>query len=104
MVTKLDAANHFTVRYSTHYTAYSRNKLGTQEVCASCVVDRHRYDADPNPNFLVDLDPDPDWHQNDASPHADPTPSFTHVGKSFIFYFFIIALPLILSSSSVSIV
>jgi hypothetical protein len=22
------------------------------------------------------------WHQNDADPHADRTPSFTHVGKS----------------------
>jgi hypothetical protein len=26
-------------------------------------------------------DPDPDWHQNNADPHADPTVSFTHVGK-----------------------
>jgi hypothetical protein len=34
-----------------------------------------------DPNFLVDTDPDPDWHQNDADPHADPNLSFTHVGK-----------------------
>jgi hypothetical protein len=37
----------------------------------SFVVDRHRFNADPGP----------DWHQNDADPHTDPTPSFTHVGK-----------------------
>ncbi len=38
----------------------------------------------PDPNFHVDADPDadPDWHQNNADPHADPTKSFTHVGKS----------------------
>ncbi len=39
------------------------------------VVDRHRFDADPDPNFHVDADPDLDWHHNDA----DPTPSFRHV-------------------------
>jgi hypothetical protein len=38
------------------------------------VVDRNRVDANP----------DPDWHQ-DADPHVDPTPSFTHVGKSECF-------------------
>jgi hypothetical protein len=38
-------------------------------------------DSDTDPNFQVDADPDTDWHQNDADPHADPTPSFTHVGK-----------------------
>ncbi len=58
-------------------------------------MDRHRFDADPDPdpNFHVDAspgpgpDPDPDWHQNYAVPHADPTPSFTHVGKSDFSYF-----------------
>jgi hypothetical protein len=56
-------------------------------------VDRHRFDADPDPdpNFHVDAsqgpDPDPDWHQNYAVPHADPTPSFTHVGNLFFFTF-----------------
>jgi hypothetical protein len=46
------------------------------------VLDRHRSDADPEPNFYFDADPnpDPEWQQNDADPHADPTPSFTHVG------------------------
>jgi hypothetical protein len=29
---------------------------------------------DPDPNFHVDADPNPDWHQNDADPHANPTP------------------------------
>jgi hypothetical protein len=43
----------------------------------------HRFDADQDPDLHVnaDPDPDPDWHQNDADPHADPIPSFTHVGK-----------------------
>jgi hypothetical protein len=48
-------------------------------------VDRHRFDAesDPKTTFHFDADPDldPDWHQNNADPHADPTPSFAHVGK-----------------------
>jgi hypothetical protein len=41
-------------------------------------VDRHRFDSDPEPNFLgdADPDPDPDWRQNDADPRADPAPSF----------------------------
>jgi hypothetical protein len=57
------------------------------------VVDRHRVDADldPDRNFHVDADPyadaDPDWqlHQNNVDPRADPTPSFTHVGKPKFF-------------------
>jgi hypothetical protein len=36
-------------------------------------VDWHSFDADPDPN--------PDWHQNDADQLADPTSSFTHIGK-----------------------
>jgi hypothetical protein len=40
-------------------------------------------EQDPDPNFNFDADPDPntDWHQNDADPHAYPTPSFTHAEK-----------------------
>ncbi len=47
------------------------------------MVDRHRFDADPDPNLHVDADPGPvpDWHQNDAEQHADPTLGFTHVAK-----------------------
>jgi hypothetical protein len=32
------------------------------------VVGRHRFDADPDPNFRygTNPDPDPDWHQNNA--------------------------------------
>jgi hypothetical protein len=46
-------------------------------------------DADPDPNFHVDadLDQDPDWHQNNADPHAVPTPCFTDVRKFDFFYF-----------------
>jgi hypothetical protein len=45
--------------------------------------------ADPDPNIHVDANPDPDldWHQHNAYPLADPTPSFTVVGKSIFFYF-----------------
>jgi hypothetical protein len=52
---------------------------------APSVVDRHRF-AEPDPNFHVDADPDPDPDQHDAYPHADPSPSYTHVGKSNSFY------------------
>ncbi len=47
------------------------------------VVDRHRYDADLDSTFHFDADPDPDpiLYQNNADPHADPTRSFTDVGK-----------------------
>ncbi len=47
-------------------------------------MDRHRTGiaADPDPNFHADADPDPDPDQNDADPHVDPLPTFTHVGKS----------------------
>jgi hypothetical protein len=48
-----------------------------------------RFDADPNPNFHFGADPDtdPDWHQNDADPHADPTASLTpwKIGNFFTF-------------------
>ncbi len=44
---------------------------------------------------------DPDWHQNDADPHADPTPCFTHVEKLFCLLL-VTALPIynVLSFSS----
>ncbi len=43
------------------------------------------FDAVPDQSFHVDADLDPDWHQNDAEPLADPTASFTHVGKCEFF-------------------
>jgi hypothetical protein len=53
------------------------------------VADRHRFDAEPDPNFHVDsdLDPDPDWHQNDADPQAGPTPSCTLEKSDFFITF-----------------
>ncbi len=42
------------------------------------VVDRHHFDPDPDPTFHFDADPD-----------LDPTPSFTYVRKSEIFWTFI---------------
>jgi hypothetical protein len=47
----------------------------------SSVVDRHRFDADPDQTFHFKADPDLDWHRNNADPHADLTPSFTQVGE-----------------------
>jgi hypothetical protein len=51
------------------------------------VVDRHRFDADQDPNFHFDADPNPDLdrHQNDADPHADPIPRYEHVVENQIF-------------------
>jgi hypothetical protein len=37
------------------------------------VLDRHRFDANPDPTFHFDPDLESD---------PDPTPSFTHVGES----------------------
>jgi hypothetical protein len=52
-------------------------------------VDRYRFDADPDPdtNFHVNADsgPDPDWHQNDAVPHADPSSCWKII--IFVIYF-----------------
>jgi hypothetical protein len=49
------------------------------------VVDRHRFDADQDPNFHLDADPDPDLdrHQHDADPHADPIPRYEHVENQY---------------------
>ncbi len=50
-------------------------------VVGNSVVDRHRVDADPDPNptFHGDADPDPDWYENNTDTHADHTESLTHV-------------------------
>jgi hypothetical protein len=45
------------------------------------VVDRHRVDVDPDPNFHFGADMYPEWHQKDADPHADPTPNFCSYWK-----------------------
>jgi len=60
-------------------------------------VEGHRFNLNH-----ADLDPDQtcnfdaqirvwilDWHQNNADPNADPSPSFAHFGKlGLIFYFY----------------
>jgi hypothetical protein len=46
-------------------------------VVNSSVVAGHRFYADPDPNFHSDVDPDPEWHHNNADLYTD----FTHVGK-----------------------
>jgi hypothetical protein len=50
--------------------------------------DRHRFVPGPASNFHVDADPDSEWHQDNADPHADPTSRFTHVGKILLKLFF----------------
>ncbi len=45
-------------------------------------MDGLRFDAAPHPDPTFHFDADPD-------PNSDPTPSFTHVGKSENFYTFI---------------
>jgi hypothetical protein len=54
--------------------------------------------CDPDP------DPDPDCYQRNSDPHADLTPSFTHVVKSDFVLLLVAALALdnVLSFSSVS--
>jgi hypothetical protein len=39
------------------------------------LLDRHRVDADPDPtfDFDVNLDLNPERHQNDADPHSGPS-------------------------------
>ncbi len=53
----------------------------------ACIVDRHHVDVirnpDPDQNFHVDADFDPDCHQNDV----DPTLGFNGVKSKFFFYF-----------------
>jgi uncharacterized membrane protein len=59
------------------------------------IVDRHRFDADPDPTFHFAAYPDP-----------DPTPSFTHVGISDffdIFYSLIFLISFIYSTVSLHI-
>ncbi len=53
-------------------------------------MDWHRFDADPDPNFHVDVDP---MRQKDADTQADPTLSFMLVGNLIFFQLFITALP-----------
>ncbi len=61
--------------------ADARTPGSNHTVLLCSVVDRHRFDADPDPNSRVDTDPDPDWHQNNADPHADPIPCYKDVKK-----------------------
>ncbi len=45
-------------------------------------MERHRFDADPDPTLLVDADPDPDPIGLKKIPSTcGPTPSFTQVEK-----------------------
>ncbi len=48
-------------------------------ICAKKVtkLPSSQHDADPDPNlsFHCDADPDPDWYENNADQHADPTQS-----------------------------
>jgi hypothetical protein len=70
-------------------------------------VFRRCFGADPDSNIQYDADPDPDGHQKEDDPHADPSTSFTHVRKYSFFLLLVTALPVymlynVLSFSSVS--
>jgi hypothetical protein len=87
---------------------YLINFCSPENLKKTSVVDRHRFDADPDPNIHVDADPDPasNWHKNNADSRADLTSSLTHVGKPEYFLFLFIhsiARLHCLSFSSVSI-
>jgi hypothetical protein len=77
--------------------------LSKSQILAIFVVDRPRFDSDPDQdsNFHVGADPDPDWHQNNADQYrqklcgSDPIPirihnngffshSFAHDTQSFV--------------------
>jgi hypothetical protein len=74
-------------RVSLRDSIHRREKTfrSNQPTVISSVLVRHRFDADsdrdPTLYFDADPNPDPDWHQNNADPHADPTSSYTHVEK-----------------------
>jgi hypothetical protein len=71
--------------------------LSSNLVDFSNVVDRPRFDDDPDqdPNFHVDADPDPepdpDWHQTLPILMRILSPSFTHLGKSKFSFCFLFA-------------
>ncbi len=44
-------------------------------------MNRHRFDADPDPDATIHFDP----ADSDLDPDLCPTPKFTHVGKSKFF-------------------
>jgi hypothetical protein len=81
----LSISNTFSVLSSPTLQAQKALKIKTREQYSS-VVDCHTFDANPDSNFHVDADPDPEWHKK--APHADPSPSFTHVGNSGFFLLF----------------
>ncbi len=84
-------SNAFSVLSSLTLQAQKTLKTKIREQY-STVVDCHLFEANPDPetNFHVDADQDldPDWHQNNGDPQADPIPNFTQVEKSeFLKYF-----------------
>jgi hypothetical protein len=49
-------------------------------------VDRNRFDADPDTNFHVDADLDPNWHQNNAGILI--LPQVLHMLENLKFFYF----------------
>ncbi len=68
-------------------------------------MDQHPFDADPDPNFHVDVDSDPvpDWHQNDADLMRILT-QLSHMLENALFLLLVTALQVnnVLPVSSVS--
>ncbi len=72
-------------------------------------------DQDPDPQWNIGtylrkknfptgnvVDADPDRHQNNADPHADPTPTFTQFGEFFLLLFTVMPVYNVLLVSSVA--
>jgi hypothetical protein len=58
--------------------------------------------SDLDPNFHVNADPDPDWHQNDADPYKDITPKLHMLEIRNVFFVIALLVYNVLSFSSVS--
>jgi hypothetical protein len=84
----------FSIRLKKDVTVFNENTnkpavFTRLESMETRVVDQHSLDADPDPKFHLEADPDPypNWHQNDANTHTDPTPTFIQVEKKDFLYF-----------------
>jgi hypothetical protein len=60
------------------------------------VVDRHRFDVDPDPTFYFEADPDPTFHFDaDPDPDTESTPELFFLLKSMpayiVFYLLLVS-------------
>ncbi len=81
MVAKLQESLQATVTLHQKATKDS-NQINMLSVS---LADPHRFDPDLDFHVDADSDPDIDCHQNNADPHTDPTASLRHVGKQILY-------------------